>query len=84
MSVPSNFLKRHTRHTVEPPSKLRPLYTIKDVAELLGWNRARTRRFLKNKGVPSCQIGSRVYFRLTDLVTFISDDLFWHLKEIGR
>jgi excisionase family DNA binding protein len=84
VSVPSDSSKRHTRLIAARPSGLRPLYTIKDVAELLGWNRARTRRFLKNKGVPSCQIGSRVYFRLTDLMTFINDDLFWHLKETGR
>jgi hypothetical protein len=64
--------------------KLRPFYSITDLALLLGWSRARTRLFLKHKDVPSQRVGSRVYFKLSDLMRCLDDAAFWGMKEAGK
>jgi hypothetical protein len=60
---------------------LKPFYYLREVADMIGWSPARTRRFLRLKGVPTHRVGSRLYYKLSDLMSKLDDQAFWNIRE---
>ena len=67
---------------VKPQPKLKPVFTVAELALVLGWSTQRTRRVLKRLGVLGASNGRRALITYSDLLEH-APSVYYSLLAVG-